>query len=175
MLVRIPELIDLVREKGSQLAKSVAVEGMPDMVFACSLSDEGVDTPPLAELHAVIPDELVTFWRIARCARLFEDKVYGQWGLEILDPDTALIATRKLRDRRFRDYVSGDLVMGRFIGDSDLLLIRCDPNSTDFGNLLVTNAIDPRHDWYRVAVTLSEFLEAYIKAGGDKTWTKASP
>lgn len=80
------------------------------------------------------------------------------------------MATGNLRNQRFREYLLGDLVLGRFIGDSDLLVIRCDPSSSDFGHLLMATPIDPRKEWYRVAESLSAFLALYIKAGGDKAW-----
>ncbi len=166
----IGELIDLMKREGSRLAKPVPIEGMPDMAFDCTFADTGESELVVPDSIPAYPSDLVDFWRIARTARLFEDKSYGQWGLEILDPTSAIMATGRLRDRRFRDYVSGDLVIGRFLGDSDLLVIRCDPSCSDFGNVLVAPPIDPRHEWYKVAESLTAFLDLFIKAGGDKLW-----
>lgn len=167
----IEELIELMKREGSQLAKPVPVEGIPDMAFDCTFADTGESELAVPESIPAYPTDLVDFWKIARSAKLFEDKSYGQWGLEILDPSSAAMATGKLRDRRFRDYVLGDLVIGRFLGDSDLLVIRCDPSSSDFGNVLVAPPVDPRHEWYQVAESLAAFLDMFIRSGGDKLWT----
>lgn len=166
----IAEMIELMKREGPRLAEPVPVEGMSDMTFDCSFAATGVCELIASELIPSFPCDLVEFWRIACSAKLFEDKSYGQWGLEILDPNSAILATEKLRDQRFRGYVPGDLVLGRFIGDSDLLIIRCDPSCSDFGHVLVATSIDPRHEWYRVADSFSTFLDMYIKAGGDKIW-----
>ena len=166
----IEELIGLMKREGPNLAKPVAVEGMPDMTFDCTFENEGASELIAHQSIPAYPPDLVEFWGISRTARLFEDKSYGQWGLEILNPDSALTATDSVRDRRFRDHVNGDVVIGRFLGDSDLLLIRCDPDCADFGCLLVATPLDPRHEWRKVADSFSKFLESFIQAGGDKYW-----
>ena len=166
----IPELIGLVKTDGSRFAKPTPVEGMQDMEFVSSFEDTGADNSMISGIVTECPGDLSEFWRIARSAKLFEDKVYGQWGLSILDPANAVAATEKLRARRFRDYVLDDLVVGRFIGDSDLLIIRCDPSSSDFGTILVATPIDPRHQWHRISKSFARFLDTYIKAGGAKYW-----
>lgn len=169
----IAQMIKLMKRNGSHLAKPIPVAGMSDMEFDCSFACEGVNELISTDYVPSYPCDLVDFWRISRAAKLFADKSYGQWGLEILDPESALMATANLRNKRFRDYLLGDLVLGRFIGDSDLLVIRCDPSSSDFGHLLVATPIDPRKEWYCVAESLSAFLDLYIKAGGDKPWVKS--
>lgn len=62
--------------------------------------------------------------------------------------------TGKLRDRRFRNYVSGDLVIDRFLGEADLLIIRCNSSYIDFGKELVAPPIVPRHEWCKVFESL---------------------
>ena len=166
----IAESIDLMKREGDRLAKPVPVEGMPDMTFACSFAEAGANPSVIAGSVANCPTDLAEFWSIARTARLFEDQSYGQWGLEVLDPQTAVSTTRQFRERRIRDYVDGDLVIGKFLGDSDLLVIRCDPAADDFGNVLVALPIDPRSEWYCVANSLSSFLTSFIKTGGEKAW-----
>ena len=89
----ISESIDLIEREGSRLAKSVPVEGMPDMVFNSSVSREGITPTELAAIHASCPSDLAEFWCKTRSAKLFVDQVYGQWGLEILDPEEAIKAT----------------------------------------------------------------------------------
>ena len=171
--VTIPELIRLMKSDDSRFAKPTPVDGMPDMVFACSFEETGVDNPLISEIVTKCPVDLSEFWRIARSAKLFEDTVYGQWGLLILDPASAVAATEKFRSRRFRDYILGDLVVGRLIGDSDLLIVRCDPASSDFGSILVATPIDPRDNWHSISESFADFLDTYIQAGGDKYWARS--
>jgi hypothetical protein len=64
------------------------------------------------------------------------------------------------------------VILGRFIGDSDLLLVRADPQSPDFGRIIVvTGVIDPRPDWEIVAESFGEFLNRYVAARGDRYWS----
>ncbi len=167
----ISAIIDSIAREGSRLASPVPVDGMPPMTFACSLSAHGASEAEIAALPSECPADLVEFWTIARGAKLFEDQQYGQWGLEILEPAQASAMTSLCSTKRARDFIKGDLVVGRFLGDSDLLVVRCEPGAADFGTVLVAPPIDPRRDWYSVASSLALFLENYVKAGGDKYWT----
>jgi len=66
--------------------------------------------------------------------------------------------------------IYGDVIIGEFLGDSDLLLIRCDSNSNDFGAVVVVLPLDDRPEWYLVAYSFIEFLWAYLSSGGEKFW-----
>jgi len=116
------------------------------------------------------PSDLREFWREAQTARLFEDREYGQWGIELFEPKQAIEVTNHFRTEYERDFVEGDLVVGRFLGDSEMLMIRCDPAAVAFGSVVVTLPLDPRIDWYYVAESFAEFLKRYAKSGGDKFW-----
>ncbi len=166
-------LIDLMKNDGLRLAQPVLVEGMPPMTFVCDFAPDGANADDLNACEPELPDHLREFWSISRTAKLFEDREYGQWGLEILTPQRAVEMTNSYRARRQRDFVDGDLVLGQFFGDSDLLIIRCDVNSPDYGNVLVALPLDPRPHWYLSAESFAEFLQRYAKAGGDKFWENA--
>jgi len=168
--VTVAELIRLMKSGGAGCAKPIPIDGLPDMEFACSFEDTVVENSTISREFAEWPGDLVEFWRITSRARLFEDQRYGQWGLSILDPATAVAATQRFRERRFHDFLAGDLVLGRFIGDSDLLIVRCDPSSSDFGHVLVATPIDPRAQWSRIAKTFAGFLDNYIQACSEKYW-----
>jgi hypothetical protein len=62
---------------------------------------------------------------------------------------------------RFR---SGDLVVGQFLGDQDLLI------ADDAGAVLVALPLDGRADWYRPARNIAAFLGQYVTANGAKFW-----
>lgn len=91
-------------------------------------------------------------------------------GLRPLPPVQAQAQTSTQRNTRPQDYIDGDLVVGRFIGDSDLLIVRCAQEASDFGSIIVGLPIDPRANWYHVANTFTEFLCRYLRAEGEKYW-----
>lgn len=117
-----------------------------------------------------VSSDLTEFWMLANSAKLFEDVDYGQWGLVLFGPDQAAIETSKFCDDRQNDCVPGDLIVGRFLGDQDLLLVRCDPDAFDFGRVKVVLPLDIRADWYDVAANFGSFLENYEREEGDKYW-----
>ena len=88
----------------------------------------------------------------------------------MVSPEDAKEMTADFKLRRSGDYVPGDLVIGTFLGDSDLLVVRCDPDSPDFGHVMVALPLDPRRDWYRVAGNLETFLQEYERSEGAKFW-----
>lgn len=116
------------------------------------------------------PQSLLDFWRSGNGALLFEDEEYGQWGLRIFSAFQAPAETAKFAAGRPDDFRTGDLVLGEFLGDSDLLLIRCDRSHVDYGSILVALPLDDRASWDLVAPTLEAFLALYAGAHGDKFW-----
>src|SRR5262249_50815970 len=142
------------------------LEGLPPMSFGSRFSPDGATSEDFTALDCQVPLDLREFWSYARSARLFEDLGYGQWGLEILEPKRALEETNRFRARRQKDFVDGDVVVGKFLGDSDLLLMRCDTTARDFGTMLVALPLDPRNDWYLVSRSFADFLEKYVTTHG---------
>lgn len=137
----------------------------PDLDVACFFSDSGVE-----QLPSGLPPDLIEFWRTCESARLFEDRKYGQWGLVLLNPQESTERSNAFRERRARDYMSGDRIVGEFLGDSDLLIVRCDPAASDFGKIVVALPIDARDAWPVVAPSFSEFLNKYTEEKGNKFW-----
>ena len=116
------------------------------------------------------PEDLVSLWMRTSTLRLFEDVRHGQWGLIVWGPSEALeMHPEELRGRE-RDWREGDFFMGRFIGDADRLLLRCNSEAHDFGSVLVAMPTDPRGDWPIVSPSLLGFLEKYMRGAGDKFW-----
>ncbi len=122
--------------------------------------DAGVKPPPA----------LADFWAQASSARLFEDATYGQWGLVLLPPEVAAKRSAEFQAQRPKDCIRGDLVLGEFLGDQDLLVVRCDPEAPDYGHVIVALPLDERADWDEVAVSLTDFLGQYERAEGAKYW-----
>ncbi len=117
-----------------------------------------------------LPNKVSDFYRVTDGSNLFKDDKYGQWGLNILSLSDAFEKTKGFEAERKRDFKEGDLIVGEFIGDSELLLIRCDSSSSDFGNVILVNPIDPREDWSMIANDFEKFLVGYFQSQGDKFW-----
>lgn len=117
-----------------------------------------------------MPQPVADLWRHFDSARLFEDKEYGQWGLVFFSAERARERTAELAATRAKDYISGDVVVGEFLGDSDVVVVRCDPEERDFGHVLIALPVDARIDWYKVADDLDEFLRKYEQSEGAKFW-----
>lgn len=132
--------------------------------------DPGATNEEIAALDVAVPRELQDFWRESKSAQLFKDGQYGQWGLRILSPNEAREATRQFQQERPNDALEADLVVGTFFGDSDLVIIRCDKTSDDFGHVLIALPLDARSDWDFVGDDFKQFLDAYVAAQGGKFW-----
>jgi hypothetical protein len=126
----IEDIIAKLKHEWSQPRNPVPAGDLEPMAFACNFSEEGVSADELSKLGLTVPPALLQFWTIARWGKLFQDCTYGQWGLEILTPAGAASITAREMQQRQADYQASDLVFGRFLGDSDLLVLRCDPAAT---------------------------------------------
>jgi hypothetical protein len=133
----------------------------------CSLSAPA----SIAEVDACwtggVPDELRRLWSISRSSFLFEDVEYGQWGLALLSPEDAATRTAGFRSARPDDAAPGDIVVGEFLGDLELLVVAADGTG-----VLVALPLDPRGDWYRAAPSMADFLLRYRESQGDKYWER---
>ena len=128
-------------------------------------STQALETRP----NISLPEELQELWQKCNGLHLFEDKTYGQSGLIIWSPQKTLekLRTLKLYSNEFK---SEDLIIGEFLGDSDLLVVNCDRNSTNFGQIIIALPIDCREDWYYLTYSLPEFLQRFINSQGENFW-----
>ncbi len=121
-------------------------------------------------LHVVLPPDLQTLWNNAAEVRLFEDMTYGQWGLVLLSSVDAISQTLAFRDERSRDVLDGDVVIGIFLGDLELLVVRCDVAASDYGKVIVAREIDHRIQWPIASDSLTTFIATFIEHDGVKYW-----
>lgn len=128
---------------------------------------EGLSAFPLR-----LPKEVFQFWQIAKQAWLFKDDQYGQWGIEVLEPSYAVLETTRQRSARPKVVLDTDLVLARFCGDSDLVLVACNPASPEFGVVTIATPLDARNDWPIVARNFGEFLNHLAVSQGDKYWER---
>jgi hypothetical protein len=143
--------------------------------FVCTRAPAGASADDVRAVQirlgdVELPTDLIEVWLHIRSARLFLDNTYGQWGLELLDPQEVILETEQLRATRARDVEQGDLVVGRFFGDQDRVIVRSDPRATDYGTVLIALPLDRRKDWYVVANSLTAFVERFLSTEGDRFW-----
>lgn len=110
------------------------------------------------------------FWLTSRSATLFKDGQFAQWGLSLFDPLECENATELYKLDRPDDFKVGDLIIGAFIGDSDLLLLRTDFEAKDYDTVMVVNPIDPRCEWDVAGASFGSFLSKYANHQGAKFW-----
>jgi hypothetical protein len=160
-------LLNSVRANWSQPRVPVhrGVPSPPEVV--CTITD--LVSEPRPELR-ILPAGLRAFWTFYECALLFYDSIYGQWGLCLASFARAYELTAEFKMARENRYVAGDLVVGEFYGDSDLLIVRTDVHACDFGAVIIALPIDTREEWYRPASSFESFLTEYILKEGDKFW-----
>jgi len=166
----VTEILFMIKNIRNSIAPPTPVGDMAPMEYVCILRPPCSDAEISGTDPLPIPEDLIEFWRVTKSADLFLDQTYGQWGLRILEPELSLHSTDIFKFSRKADYKPGDLVIGKFIGDSDLLIIRCDKSLVDYGSVIVALPLDSRHDWYQVSQSFTEFLEQYVRTGGEKYW-----
>lgn len=93
---------------------------------------------------------------------------FGQWGLHLLSPSASSTRTAAERTERSADFDPSDVVIGEFLGDSDLLVFA--PSEDGERRCLVAMPLDSREDWFAVGPTIANFLAKLIQEGGQKYW-----
>jgi hypothetical protein len=111
-----------------------------------------------------LPRAVADLWLTCREADLFVDVEYGQCGLRVLSPDASAARSASERTRRPAAIGPGDVVLGEFLGDQDLLVV--DPA----GQPLVASPVHGRAEWAQPAPDLPGFLKRYVGAMGHKYW-----
>lgn len=163
----IKELIEQMKLEWNE-AKYNPNQEDPFFKIKCEFSESKALKLPSIDIS--VPEELLQFWSISDSAKLFFDVDFGQWGLEILSPERSIQKTEEERLERGQDFDEYDLLIGQFLGDSELLLICCDKSSSLYGSLKIVMPIDPRRDWPTVAKNFADFLLSYSSSYGDKFW-----
>lgn len=116
------------------------------------------------------PDCLLDLYELTDGLVLFYDK---QYGLHIYSLQKSLIKTLEFIQSRGEQYVTGDIIIGEFFGDTDLVLCRSDKKSKDFGDICIVEGIYDRKEWSIVGTGLLGFLDfisRYYEAEGEKYW-----
>ncbi len=121
--------------------------------------------------EVTLPQDIVELWDAASEVRLHEDLTYGQWGCILWSP--AEVVTRHKEALRWRepdDFRPGDLIIGEFRGDTDLIVLRCDLSQRDYGSIVIDSPMDSRDAWPCVASTITEFMQKFLAYPERKYW-----
>lgn len=171
----IVEIIEELKSDWSEPKIAIHV-GKPVAVPLVCRFEVPADTTDLPGTSSilVLPPELLSFWRCTNGASLFVDETYGQWGLHLWSAHRSAVETKKFAINRAQDFRHGDVVLGEFLGDSDLLLVRCDPGADDYGSIIIALPLDYRADWDRAALSLEAFLRLYAESHGEKFWKSST-
>jgi hypothetical protein len=122
-------------------------------------------------LNITIPPDLQALWDNAASLHLFEETPDRQWGMMLYSPDEIIAAQESVTDwRKEEGFIDGDIVLGQFWGDLELVILRCDAAAGDFGSVVIADEIYPRADWRTAADTLTQFLRRYLDERGKKYW-----
>ena len=101
---------------------------------------------------------------------MFEDVIYGQWGLILLDLYFIEVKTQEFMHDYRDDFIFGDYIIGEFLGDNDLLLLRLDETKEDYGSIIVANRMDSREEWKKVERNFRNFIVNFAINEGQKYW-----
>lgn len=143
--------------------------------LSCIIND-GFLANDLADRLAILgihhlPKDYLDFMTASNGAMLFYDEKYGQTGLKLYDADEIASANIHWQNSyRNKDLLPSDLIIGEFIGDSDLLLLNCDIKSEAYGKIIISLPIDKREDWYFLSEDFGEFLNYFVLYEGKKYW-----
>ena len=121
-----------------------------------------------------LPAQIDDFYSNCSGALLMADKELGQWGLNLFSFDEMLIKTNRFFSERNRDSHQGDLIVGRFLGDSDLLLTREREGPNNSNSVLIVEPLLPRKDWPSPAADFASFLNRYLDEQGRKYWERSA-
>lgn len=166
----VSKVVDLLEREWENPRKPIDSDGEESPFFLACKFDRS-PSRGLDQIALALPSEMAEFWSVASRATLFVDVEYGQWGLELLSPLDALAETKAQRKSRPKDVKKSDLVIGRFLGDSDVLVLRCDPKDPCYGSVAVGFPIWGRADWPIVAPGFARFLELFSLYSGEKYWS----
>lgn len=125
------------------------------------------------KLQVTLPQHLKDLWNHASEIRLLEDVNYGQWGCILWSPFDVVAEHGRARSLGCpEDERSGDLIVGKFRGDADVVIVRCDPASPDFGAVVIGLRTDARQDWPLVAHSVVEFASRFLECPTRKYWER---
>ena len=66
-------------------------------------------------------------------------------------------------NQRPNDYNKDDLIIGKFLGDSELLMMNNE-------GVYIVDPIYPRSEWTKVTKKLEQFFMLYFENKGEKFW-----
>ncbi|SRR5258706_4523218 len=131
--------------------------------LACRLLPASSPTEIAASWPFGAPAEVRSLWSTYGGGELFKDAKFGQCGLRIFSPAASARETLRYQNIQPGRTLDTDLILGEFLGDSDLLIVDAS------GSVHISLPIDERQKWHREQ-SLSSFLHKYVAVHGEKYW-----
>lgn len=164
----IPLIVERISKAGNHFVEGDSTQ------FTRSWVEAAVPWSPVSietALSVSIPPDLSALWTIASRLYLHIDVKDRQWGLEIWGPDQVVsLHSEEVAAFDEDDLRDGDMLIGSFVGDTDLLVARCRQGSEDFGHIIVVPEGYHRKYWYRVSCDLAYFLSRHLDSPESKYW-----
>lgn len=149
--------------------------GIDSFELSCIFNNKGLEIDlkhSVSELGIIeIPTNYLDFIKETDGAKLFYDKIYGQAGIYLYEME--VIAKKNFEWRKSyikQDLLPSDLIIGEFFGDNELVILRCDSHSSDYGNIAISLPLDERKDWYFLDDNFESFLIKFCNKEGVKYW-----
>lgn len=124
------------------------------------------------ELGISLPNSYKRFLRQNDGCVLYEDREFGQWGVQVYGTSHLAAENARLREENSDDWIASYLVFARMLGESDVLVIdlgRPTPQGEDYvvldgdANLLPV-------EWPVAARDFGTFIDHLVCAQGAKYW-----
>jgi hypothetical protein len=169
----IKRFVDVVRAGGLPKRRMAGCGLSKPWVYVCEAA------PPVqwdrqsieSALAVRLPRQVIDLWTEAGGVKLYVEKNNGQWGLVVWSGTEVVPGNRRYkRIYRSDDFRPGDLLIGEFRGDSDLVLLRCDEAANDYGRVVIIDPLERREAWKIAANSLGGFLRKWCKTKGEKYW-----
>lgn len=154
-----------LRLQWSAPRKAAHPRGESAFELCCRFSPDAATAVSIAQAGEGLPAAVRAFRAEAESAELFIDVTFGQWGLKIFGPVESAAEWHFENTRARTPIDRNDLVVGRFLGDSELLIVRS-THASNAGQVLIGMPVYPRKDWLAVADDFADFLDRHARAEG---------
>lgn len=170
---RISDILQKVSAQGTQIdPKEEAFWGNLPMATYQSLVEPAVPwlEGGFVEQGFVLSEEMKCFWNHTNKVKIFCEIPYGQWGTILFGAEESLRKTKEWKEIYPEEFVLGDLVIGEFLGDAQFVVMRCNQEKEDWGQVVIGFPIDVRAEWPNVAGSVAEFVEKTLASPDMKYW-----
>lgn len=130
------------------------------------------ETAPFQNQAIQLPPQMICLWHHAGEVNLFREIHYRLWGILLLTPLESLQKTDTWQKLFPDNFITGDLVIGEWLGDDRFVVLRCDEIALDWGSVLIGVPLEARKDWYVVSRSVLQFIKHSLLSPGVPFWER---